>query len=236
MRRCSLVATALLSVAVSGAAAAPSTLDESCLMSSERARTVRFRASDGTRLAGVLLGQGSKGVVLAHQLGGDLCQWLPYARVLAGAGFRALAFDFRGYGSSAPVAANVLLDRDVAGAAAELRRRGVRNVFLIGASMGGTAVLGAAPAIRPRVTGVVDLSGPVSIGGVDALAAVRRLRSPALFVAARFDRSFAASTRLLHRAAASPKKQLVITGGTEHGVDLLTVAAVRRRVLTFLRA
>jgi pimeloyl-ACP methyl ester carboxylesterase len=234
VRRRHLVAIALLAVAVSSAAAAPPPLEESCLRPAERARTVRFRTADGTRLAGVLLGKGQKGVVLAHQLGGDLCQWLPFARVLGSAGFRALAFDFRGYGSSARVTPNVRLDRDVAGAAAELRRRGVRSVFLMGASMGGTAVLGAAPAIRPRVAGVVDLSGPVSIGGVDALAAVRRLTSPALFVAARFDRSFADSTRLLYRAAASREKRLMITGGTEHGVDLLVIPAVRRRVLMFL--
>jgi pimeloyl-ACP methyl ester carboxylesterase len=233
VRRCSLVVIAILGIAVSASAAPPP--KPSCGDPLADATVVRFRATDGVRLGGAVFGRGPVGVVLAHQFGGSLCQWVDFARLLAKRGYRVLAFDFRGYGTSARALPNIKLDRDVAGAAAALRRRGARSVYLMGASMGGTAVLGAAPAIRPRVAGVVDLSGPVGFGGVDALVAVRRLKSPALFIAARLDGSYADSTRLLYRAAASRGKQLMITGGAEHGVNLVVVPAVRRRVLTFLR-
>ena len=229
-----LLAVAVALLAVPAASGAPP-LREGCVLPSDRATVVRFRATDGTRLAGALLGRGPVGIVLAHQLGGDLCQWLPFARTLRAAGFRALAFDFRGYGSSAPVAPNVHLDRDVAGAVAGLRRRGVRKVFLIGASMGGTGVLGAAATVRPRVDAVVDLSGPARFGGVDALAAVRRLSSPALFVAARGDLGFVDATRALYGAARSREKRLVIRPGGAHGVGLLEEAEVRRLILAFVR-
>jgi pimeloyl-ACP methyl ester carboxylesterase len=59
-------------------------------------------------------------------------------------GYRALVFDFRGYNR---------LDDDVVAAVAELRRRGVTKVVLVGSSMGGTAVLLAATRIRPAVAG-----------------------------------------------------------------------------------
>ena len=115
---------------------------------------VRFRAADRVRLIGVMVGRGPRGVVLAHQGGGappNLCSWMPYARQLARAGFRVLAFDHRNSGSSARVGSPTRawrVDLDVRGAVAELRRRGATSVVLGGASLGGTAVLAAAASHR----------------------------------------------------------------------------------------
>jgi pimeloyl-ACP methyl ester carboxylesterase len=171
--------------------------------------------------------------VFAHQVAGDRCQWLEFARELAGKGYRVLVFDMRGYGASTG-AANVRPDRDVAAAAAELRRRGAKRVVLVGASMGGTGVVAAAPGIRPAVAGVVDLSGPVGFGGVNALVAAKKLKAPALFVAGRDDGDFASATRALYKAAASKDKQLVIAPTSWHGVDLVSLPAVKRRVVDFI--
>jgi pimeloyl-ACP methyl ester carboxylesterase len=219
------------------AATASSTppLQETCVRPADRKTVVHFRSTDGVRLAGALVGRGPVGVVLAHQLGADLCQWMPFARILARSGYRALPFDFRGYGSSQDVDVNLHGDRDVAGAAAELRRRGVKKVFVMGASMGGTAVVAAAAKIRPLVRGVVDLSGPTTFTDVNALAAAPGLRCPALFLAARYDQPFADSTRALFRAAGSRDKRLVIVSGAHHGVLLLLTEARRALVLTFIR-
>ena len=198
------------------------------------ATNASFRTADGARLQGAVLGRGRTGVVFAHQVAGDRCQWLDFARELAGKGYRVLVFDMRGYGASSG-AANVRPDRDVASAAAELRRRGVRRVVLVGASMGGTGVVAAAPGIRPAVSGVVDLSGPVGFGGVNALVTAKRLTAPALFVAGRDDGDFASATRALYRAAASKDKQLVIASTSWHGVDLVSLPPVKKRVLGFIR-
>ena len=61
---------------------------------------VSFSTSDGGLVFGTLYGTGNRGVVLAH--GGRFNQesWAKQARVLEMAGFRVLAFDFRGYGQS----------------------------------------------------------------------------------------------------------------------------------------
>jgi pimeloyl-ACP methyl ester carboxylesterase len=226
--RASLVLVLLVCVLASTAAAVP-TRSDACI-----ATNARFRTADGVRLEGAVLGRGKTGVVFAHQVGGDRCQWLPFARELTGRGYRVLVFDMRGYGSSKGVA-NTNPHRDVIAAAAELRRRGATRIVLVGASMGGTGVVAAAPAIRPRISGVVELSAPTGFGGADALAGARRLTSPALFVAGRDDGDFAAATRALHRAAKSREKTLVIARTHWHGVDLVAlVPAVKKAVLAFV--
>jgi pimeloyl-ACP methyl ester carboxylesterase len=221
------VVVGLACVIAAGAAASPAT--ESACVSTN----ARFRTADGARLQGAVIGRGATGVVLAHQVGGDRCQWLAFARELAKQGYRALVFDMRGYGASAG-AANVRPDRDVAAAAAELRRRGAKRIVLVGASMGGTGVVAAAPGIRPAVAGVVDLSGPVGFGGVDARPAARKLTVPALFVVGRDDGDFVSATRTLYEAAASKDKQLVVAPTSWHGVDLVSLPAVKKRVVEFI--
>jgi pimeloyl-ACP methyl ester carboxylesterase len=177
--------------------------------------------------------------VLAHQSNQDYCGWYFFAKTLAAQGYRALAFSFRNHGSSGRgEQANIHHDRDVAAAAAELRRRGAERIFLIGASLGGTAVVTAAPGIEPAVAGVVDLSGPASYTDLDALAAAKQLRVPVIFAVARFD-PFVADTQAMYRASPSKEKRLVIRPGGAHGTDLLRGSAgafMRPLLLGFLRA
>jgi pimeloyl-ACP methyl ester carboxylesterase len=226
--RGSLVVALLVGLLAAVAPAQP-TRAEACV-----ATNARFRTSDGVRLAGAAVGSGRTGIVFAHQVAADRCQWLPFARELAAAGYRSLVFDMRGYGASGGNA-NVNPHLDVVAASAELRRRGARRIVLVGASMGGTGVVAAAPRIRPPVAGVVELSAPTGFGGVDALAAARKLRGPALFVVGRDDGDFAQATRALHRAAATKDKQLVVVPTSYHGVDLLSLPNVKRLVLDFVR-
>lgn len=227
LRGCVLV-LALVGVLAASAPAAP-TRPEACI-----ATNARFRATDGVRLAGAVVGRGATGVVFAHQVAGDRCQWLPFAREISRAyGYSSLVFDLRGYGASTGVA-NVNPQLDVAAAAAELRRRGARKIVLVGASMGGTGVVAAAASIRPPIAGVVELSAPTGFGGVDALAAARRLTRPALFIAGRDDGDFAQASRALHRVTRSRDKKLVIAATSWHGVDLVSLPRTRKAVLDFL--
>lgn len=59
-----------------------------------------FATEDGGLVYADLYGKGERGVVLAH--GGQFTKesWQPQAQSLARAGFRVLAFDFRGFGKS----------------------------------------------------------------------------------------------------------------------------------------
>jgi dienelactone hydrolase len=209
---------------------------EACVRPAERRGVVRLKTADGVSLAGVVLGSGTTGVALAHERGANLCNWLPFARVLAARGYRVLAFDHRGYGESQFVnyPRNLRLDKDVASAVAELRRRGSTRFALMGASMGATAAMVAAPSVR-GLAAVVDLSGPAQYVTLDALAAVKRLPAPGLFAVGRFDSGFVADTRALRAASRSPASMLVIRQTGAHGTSLLEDKAFRALVLSFVR-
>jgi pimeloyl-ACP methyl ester carboxylesterase len=232
--RGSILVALIVTVAAMAGSAYPSQGAAACIRASDRSTPVSFRASGGARLAGNVLGRGSTGVVFAHTTGADRCQWLPFARELAKKGYRGLVFDMRGYGSSTGIT-NTDPDLDVMAAAAELRRRGAKRIVLMGASMGGTGVVAAAPRIRPAIRGVAELSAPTGFGSADALAAVKKLRVPALFVAGRDDADFAAATRALYRAASTKDKQLHIAPSSWHGVDLVYLPPVKKLLVSFLK-
>ena len=205
-----------------------------CLTAAEAAKVFRFSTSDGASLVGLTMGRGRTGLVLGHQLGSDLCEWLPQARAFADRGYRVLVFDFAGFGDSR-AGPDGRVDNDVVAATAELRRRGADRVVLVGSSMGGTAVLSAATRIRPPVAGVVSLSGASSFGGVDAEGAMARLRVPVLFVAAADDQHFTEQARLMYRAARVPDKDLLVVPGGGHGTSMLEFGEDAPRVLAAVR-
>jgi pimeloyl-ACP methyl ester carboxylesterase len=150
-------------------------------------------------------------------------------------GYRVLAFDHRSYGESQFVdyPRNLRLDKDVLAAVGELRKRGSTRFVLMGASMGATAALVAAPTVR-GLAAVVDLSGPAQYVQLDAAAAVRRLAAPGLFAVGRFDSGFVADTRSLRAASRSPASRLVIRQSGAHGTGLLEDSAFRALVLGFV--
>ncbi len=242
-----LLATAALS-APSAEAAAPPGLGKRCgsAYANLHARTVWFRAADGARLDGAVLGGGARGVVLATEYPGDLCGWLDEAIVLARAGFRVFLFDFHGLGLS-PVPHGTRVGdyvADVAGAVSELTRLGAKSVQLVGASLGGNAVLVAAPRLGRRIAGVASLSGELDLSSygrnLDALAAVRRSSPPLLVITSTDDRYLdAADARRLFAAARSTRKTLRIYPGRYHGWDILYASPHRRQaqaaLLAFLR-
>jgi pimeloyl-ACP methyl ester carboxylesterase len=221
-----------------------------------KATLVRFTAADGTSLDGVLVGSGTTGVVLIHEYPNDLCGSWPFADYLAkqGLGLRAFAIDLRCFGrSTCPQgdASGQVVD-DVAAAVAELRRRGVTRVTLVGASMGGAAVLIAGTRVQPPVAAVVSLSGetdPTSlVGGIplNAGAAVKQLTVPTMFVVATNDRYVSVEeTRTMHQAVKTPSKRLEVVSGPfdgRHGWQLLTDPAdgqftsVAANIVAFLTA
>lgn len=177
----------------------------------QRAGGVRLTVAGTATEDGLVLGSGGTGLVLANQSDTDLCDWKPLASVWADHGYRILIFNYSG---ARP-------DQDVLAAAAELRRRGVGRVFLIGASMGGTAVLAAAAAAQPPVAGVISLSGPAAYAGANAGSAMPRLTVPALFVVGEFDERFVGDARTLYAACAAKDKKLEILPTGNHGTALI---------------
>ena len=242
MRR--LLVVALLPLVLSGSAAAVVgagpprlQLSERCVTKVERRRAVRFLAADRTRLIGLELGSGRRGLVLAHGRNQSLCEWIRHGRRYARAGYRVLLFDHRNHGSSTSTRTRYWrMDHDVVGAVRTLRNRGAKTVVLAGSSMGGTAVLVGAATAQPAVDGVVSLSAPTNISSVNAEAAVQRLAVPTLFLAAEQDDPFNVDAQTLFDASVAREKQLeVLPGSAAHGSALLAFESVRQLFDEFLR-
>ena len=236
----------LLALAFPAGAAPPPSLAGRC-DTNVKARTLWFRASDGTRLDGAELGSGTRGVIMLHESPADLCGWAPYGAKLARNGFHVLLVDLRGYGLSArgPYGGARGAIADLTGAVSELRRLGAKRIALVGASYGGVNAMVAAPALGSRIVGVATLSGELDLGEgssteLNALAAVKRLRVPLLVLGSRDDRYLDAAdaTRLVH-AATHAHPMLVEFDGSVHGWDLLSFTPQKTRadraLETFLR-
>ena len=188
-------------------------------------REVSFQSTDGVSLKGTLFGKGpAAGVILGHMYPADQKSWFGFARKLADQGYAALAFDFRGYGESGGEKTIGRIDKDLEGALLFLEPQ-VKRIFLIGASMGGTASIQVAS--RKKVAGVVSLSGPVAFQGLDARRAIKEVGAPILLIAAEGDAPAAEAARWFDREAVSPKT-LMLLPGAEHGTNLFGGTAGRK--------
>lgn len=201
-----------------------------CLRPADEARTVRF--GPHRSLGGYMLGSGGRYVVLAHQLGGDSCQLLDLARRLAAAGYRPLAFDFPGVGSSVNASTNGVLALAVLSAARFCLQEGkAQSVSLIGASMGGYAVLDAALRGHLPLAAVVSLSAPGLWDDPQGHPLdIASLDIPVQLWDSRWDTGFVDSARSFAKQDAAA--ELHIEPGSGHGVQL--VAAAFARIRAFL--
>jgi pimeloyl-ACP methyl ester carboxylesterase len=189
---------------------------------------VTFPSSAGGRLVGRLFAPGRpRAVVLAHQIDDDQTDWFDFAKVLASRRFSVLTFNFEGYcgggGCSRGNASVEELWTDVAGAVGYLRAHGAERVGLLGASMGGEAVVAAAARLGSEVAAVATLSASMGLAEPGPGAARRDVAAidvPKLFVSGRLDSGPASAARAFDRAAANPTRLVLLPYG-EHGVDLL---------------
>ncbi len=140
-------------------------------------RHVWFDTEDGVRLAGTLLDEveGETIVVLVHGFNGYRTK--PRIRILAeglARRFPVLTFDLRGHGHSGGACTGGELEAlDVDAAVRYARKRGYQRVVVVGASLGGIAVIRAAGA-GCEADAVVAISTPAQ-WGTGQTRAVRRM-------------------------------------------------------------
>jgi pimeloyl-ACP methyl ester carboxylesterase len=193
---------------------------------------VRFMTSDGIELEGEIFGSGPKAVVLAHMRPADMTSWVPMAEVLADNGYRALVFNFRGYGNSG--GSGFAVDVDVRAAIDFMAAQGATGVALAGASMGATGSIAAAEG-HPIVRGIFALSPPYEFEGVDAQVAGREVEVPILIIVA--DRDELYTLHAVELGRAHPELvQIVTMTGTSHGTELFDDhgPAVATRMMNFI--
>lgn len=201
---------------------------------------VTFPTTDGIQLAGTLFGEGATAVILAHQgtFGADQTTWHPFARLLAGRGYTALAFDFRGVGGSGGKLRYGNLALDVNAAAQFLGDRGFQHILCVGASMGGTACILAAQ--ENAFDGLIILASTMMAGSpADSLrvspADLELLAQPKLFISASSENPVVVNdTRQMYELSLEPK-DLLYFPGTQHGTSLFKTGAGEELSATMLR-
>lgn len=180
--------------------------------------TVRV-SSDGETLLGDLYGAlpAGRAAILVHGQQWDASGWRDIAERFVARGLTALALNLRGYDGSSgktnkyappkpwsPVA-------DLRAAKALLRERGAREIALVGASMGGHAIL--ASSFEADVECIVSVSAPVT-AVPDELS--KRITGRKLFVCADHDSLGAAPNVLQCFDVASRPKTMLMFGGSQH--------------------
>jgi len=202
---------------------------------------VSFPTQDGGLIYADVYGRGDRGVVLAHGGRFNKESWRPQARTLAEAGFRVLAFDFRGYGQSrGPGQSQPLgapLQFDVLAAVRYLRKTGARTVSIVGGSMGGGAAADASIEAEP---GEIDR---LVLLAAQANGPPEKMKGRKLFIVSRDDVGGPDMPRLpgiraQYERAPGPKELVILEGSTHAQFIFQTDQGERlmREILRFLSA
>lgn len=180
--------------------------------------TVPLR-SEGELLQADLYGTlpARRATVLCHGESWDAAGWADLAPRFVERGVPALAVNLRGYGGSTGRTERYVPGRpwspvaDLRAAARLLRERGATELALVGASLGGHAVL--ATALEEDVECVATISAPVA-PVPDELSA--RVRGRKLYLGTSEDELGATAHMLASFKALTGEKRLVLFGGREH--------------------
>jgi alpha-beta hydrolase superfamily lysophospholipase len=194
---------------------------------------VHFATQDGGVVYADLYGAGARGLVLAHGARFNKGSWNKEATELAGAGFRVVAIDFRGYGKSHggpnAKAGSDDMYMDVLAAVRYLRENGATSVAVIGASMGGGASANAVVQGKPGEIDRLVLLSPAPI------QAPERITGPKLVITSADD-PITPKVREQYAKAPEPK-ELQVLEGAAHAQFLFTTGHrehVMAEILKFL--
>ncbi|MBO0901987.1 hypothetical protein J1G42_18645 [Cellulomonas sp. zg-ZUI222] len=152
-------------------------------------------------------GAGDRGVLLAPQVDGDVCQWSAEVARLAGAGYLVATYD---WGTSGEAGFRSALD--------VLHATGAQDVAFVGASAGGTLAAGLADDLG--AVAVVALSPPAQYGEVDARAEANAFTGPLQVFSSTDDPQVPAADSAL--VVRNDKTSIVTdVSGTAHGIEFM---------------
>ena len=167
---------------------------------------VNFDTKDGGKIeASLFSANNSKVVVFAHGAIFDKESWYFLAEAFQRKGITALAIDFRGYGNSTPGDTTKKM-YDILGAISYLKEKGFTNINVVGASMGGAAVLAALNNNSIPIAKAVLLA---PAGG----PAIISTATDKLFVVSESERMFS-GVMAIYEASTGPKQIKVYPGKT----------------------
>jgi pimeloyl-ACP methyl ester carboxylesterase len=156
-----------------------------------------------------------RAAILCHGQSWDASGWRDIGPKFAERGVPALAINFRGYDGSTGTTTPESTVADLHAAKTLLRERGATEIALVGASMGGHAVL--ASSFERDVECVVSVSAPV-VEVDDALS--RKVTGRKLFICANEDSMGAAPHVLRTFELCATPKTLLMFGAKEHSIGM----------------
>ncbi len=172
---------------------------------------VNFDTEDGGKIEASFFNAGnSKAVIFAHGAIFNKESWYFLAEAFQRKGVSALSIDFRGYGNSSSGRTTKKM-YDILGAISYLKEQGFTDINLVGASMGGAAVLLALSSNSIPIHKVVLLA---PAGG----PAIVSTASDKLFIVSENEKMFS-GVMAIYNASAEPK-QLKIYPGNTHAQHL----------------
>ncbi len=200
-------------------------MSQRCGQPQASAHRLVLRRPGGDRLTAAEVGRGRVGAVFVHETGyAGLCGFWPYAVWLQREyGVHSVLVDLCNYGESVCHRASFSSDYVAQAELAVrwLRGHGGHRVTIVGASLGGAVAAVASAEIRPRVDGVVDLSGPLQWPGLDVRGAAARIRSDALFAVASDDVDVPAKQLRAALEATSTAQREFVLAPNGHGWEML---------------
>lgn len=175
----------------------------------------------------LVLGSGSRGVVLGAQANGGICPMVPYARELVDDGYLVAVFEWAEDNTES-----------MAMAVSAVTRAGAEKIVVGGFSEGAVIGLGAAKDLGPRIVGVLAVSGgPSPSDGYPSVASLGTYPGPILLIGSEEDGVWEPGVnQSIARAHKGQETVLTLPGG-EHALGLLRVhgPAVRKAITAFLQ-
>lgn len=178
-----------------------------------------FKTKDGIEINGNIFGSGDKWVILSHMYPTDQKSWFNFTEYLAENGYIVLTYDFRGYGNSGGEKEISKIYMDLEAALKFIGQYNIEKVFLVGASMGGTASIIVASEEKIdeiKIDGVITISAPTEFKGLSAIDKIEKLTCPKLFIATKGD-TFAAQSASTFFEKSKEPKEIQILDGSAHG-------------------
>jgi alpha/beta superfamily hydrolase len=162
--------------------------------------------------------------------------WFSFAQTLAESGYRALTFDYRGFGESEGTRDVTQAPADVTAAVGFLQASEASPVVILGAGIGGSA--GAKAASQDAtLAGIAAISAPTTFQGLEvADAELSALTIPSLWIGSRNDMT--QNTEEMYDLAGSAEKDLwMYEGSSLQGAFIFDGADandLRTRLLDFV--
>lgn len=199
-----------------------------------------IRASDGTRISvNYFPAESERGVILLHMLNGDKNDWNDFIPELEAKRYHVIAIDMRGHGDSDldwhdfenkdEFARSVL---DVEAAKKYLQKKGVKNIGIIGASIGSSIALKHASQ-SDDIRTIVLISPGLSYRGVNVVGDMERYGRDVYITATEGDVTSAIAAMKLERLATGNKK-ISLYKNAGHGTEMLEYEEIRAEIIDWL--